>query len=128
MITVMKESSGPMLAVTATGTVTGEDYTEVWIPALQKVISDYGKCRALLYMDENFKGWDLKAMWEDTKFGIKHRNDFARIAVVGGPDWVRWGVKLGELMMDCEIKTYEPSQLKEALSWAAQTPKCACDD
>jgi len=128
MLKIMLESTPGMLAVQATGTLTDEDYKESWLPALEKIIEVNEVANALLYMDEGFKGWDMKAMWEDTKFGIKHRNDFARIAVVGGPDWVRWGVKLGELMMDCEIKTYEPSQLKEALSWAAQTPKCACDD
>lgn len=117
MITIMKESSGAMLAVTATGTVTGEDYTEIWIPALQKVISDHGKCRALLYMDENFKGWDLKAMWEDTKFGIAHRNDFEKLAVVGGPSWVEWGTKVAGLLVSGEVETYPGEELEKALKW-----------
>ncbi len=77
-------------------------------------------------MDENFEGWELKAMWEDAKFGMKHRNDFSRIAIVGGPNWVHWGVKLGELMMDCHVKTYPPEDLKEAVKWASVVPKCAC--
>ena len=120
MITIMEESNGAMLAVTATGTVTGEDYTEVWIPALQKTITEHGKSNALLYMDENFKGWDLKAMWEDTKFGIAHRNDFEKLAVVGGPSWVEWGTKVARLLVSGEVKTYPADKLQEALKWVAK--------
>jgi len=128
MIEVMSESTERMLAVKATGTLTDIDYKDTWIPALQKIIDEFEVANVLLYMDNDFKGWDLKAMWEDTKFGIKHRNDFAKVAIVGGPGWVKWGVKLGEMMMDCEVKNYESDKLTEAIEWAKQTAKCACDD
>ncbi|WP_320007447.1 STAS/SEC14 domain-containing protein [Maridesulfovibrio sp.] len=120
MITIMKESSGAMLAVTASETVTGEDYTEIWIPALQKVISEHGKCKALLYMDENFKDWDLKAMWEDAKFGMAHRNDFEKLAVVGGPSWSEWGTRVAGILSSGEVKTYSADKLQEALKWVAE--------
>lgn len=128
MIEIMSESTERMLAVKATGTLTDSDYTDIWIPALQKIIDEYESANALLYLDENFKGWDMKAMWEDAKFGFKHRNDFAKIAVVGGPAWTKWGIKIGEMLIDSEVQTYEPEKLQEALEWAAQTHKCACDD
>ena len=128
MIERMPESTERMLAVKATGTLTDGDYMDLWIPALQKILDEFEVANMLFYMDENFKGWDLKAMWEDAKFGIKHRNDFARLAIVGCPSWMKWGVKLGETWMDCEVKMYDPEQLTEALVWAAQTTKCACDD
>lgn len=119
MITVMEQSTQTMLAVQATGKLTDSDYEDIWIPALEKVINDSGKANALLYMDAEFKGWELKAMWADTKFGFQHRKDFNRLAVVGGPDWVRWGVKLGEMLLDCEVKLYEPEKLNEALAWVS---------
>ncbi|WP_027723174.1 STAS/SEC14 domain-containing protein [Maridesulfovibrio zosterae] len=120
MIEIMPESTGPMLAVKASKRLSEDDYAKVWIPALQEKIEKYGKGNCLLYMDENFEGWELKAMWEDTKFGIAHRNDFNKLAVVGGPSWVEWGTKIASLLMSCEVKTYEADQLAEALQWAAQ--------
>lgn len=128
MIEIMKESTERMLAVKATGTLTDSDYTEVWVPALEKIINEYEVANTLLYLDEDFEGWDMKAMWEDVKFGYNHRNDFARIAIVGAPNWVQWGVKLGEMMIDSEIKIYAPDDLTEALDWVLQLPKCACED
>lgn len=117
MIEVMNESAGNMLAVKATDTLTNSDYTNVWIPALQKLIDEYEKINCLLYLDENFKGWSAKAMWDDAHFGLKHRSDFNKIAVVGGPAWLKWGVKVGELMLDGEAKTFQLNQLTEALDW-----------
>ncbi|WP_316900141.1 STAS/SEC14 domain-containing protein [Pseudodesulfovibrio indicus] len=118
MITVMEKSTSGMLAVHATGKLTDDDYKDIWIPAQEAVIERNGKARALLYMDADFKGWELKAMWQDAKFGLRHRKDFSKLAVVGGPDWARWGVKLGELLMDCEVRLYEPERLGEAMTWA----------
>jgi hypothetical protein len=117
MITVMEQSKPGMLAVRASGILSDEDYQTVWIPALEMIIRLHGKADALLYMDADFKGWELKAMWEDAKFGLAHRKDFRRLAVVGGPAWVRWGVKLGELLLDCEVKLYTPEKLDQALDW-----------
>ncbi|NDV26586.1 STAS/SEC14 domain-containing protein [Desulfovibrio sp. JC010] len=120
MITIMKESSGPMLAVQATGKLSGDDYTEVWIPALREAIEKHNKCSCLLYMDENFEGWELKAMWEDASFGFAHRNDFDKLAVVGGPDWVEWGTKVAGKFMQGEVKTYPAEELVEALNWVTE--------
>ncbi|WP_320170939.1 STAS/SEC14 domain-containing protein [Maridesulfovibrio sp.] len=120
MIEIMPESKGTMLAVKASGMLSGTDYSEIWIPALKDIIEKNGTCRCLLYMDENFEGWELKAMWEDASFGFAHRNDFERLAVVGGPKWVEWGTRLGASMMKGEVKTYQAEDLDRALEWVAE--------
>ena len=89
MIEIMEESKGKVLAAKASGTLTDADYTEVLIPALEKAIAWHGKVNLLLYMDASFEGWELMAMWDDAKFGIQHRNDLGKVAVVGGPAWVQ---------------------------------------
>ena len=120
MIEIMKESKGKVLAVKASGALTDEDYAEVWIPALEKAIARHGKVNMLLYMDESFEGWDFMAMWDDAKFGFRHRNDLGKVAVVGGPGWVKWGAKVGELLVDCEVRTYDGGELEESLAWIAE--------
>ena len=127
MIEIMPESTDRMVAVKATGMLTDEDYTATWIPALEAVIEKYEVANALLYLDENFQGWDAKALWDDAKFGIRHRNDFRKIAVVGGSAWIKWGVRMGEMLMDCEVRVFEPEALAEAIRWCSETIGCACD-
>ncbi|WP_286181645.1 STAS/SEC14 domain-containing protein [Desulfovibrio sp. Huiquan2017] len=60
---------------------------------------------------------ELKALWDDAKFGLAHRRNFRRLTAVGGPAWARWGVKLGESLMDCEVKLYPPEKLDQICEW-----------
>ena len=43
-------------------------------------------------------------MWDDAHFGLKHRNDFEKMGVIGGPRWVEWGVKLAAMVVSGEIE------------------------
>jgi SpoIIAA-like len=58
----------------------------VLIPRLELIIREYGKARLLLDMGD-FHGWEAAAMWDDTRFGLTHRNDFEKMGVIGGPGW-----------------------------------------
>lgn len=117
MIEILPESEGKVLGIRATGRVTNEDYEKVFIPRLKKIIAEHGAVSCLYYMDAEFQGWEVGAMWDDAKFGIKHAKDFDKIAVVGGPKWAAWGVKLEALFMKGEIKIYSVDQLSEAWNW-----------
>jgi len=117
MIEFMEESRGDTLALRASGTLTEDDYASVLIPKLEVLLQEYGKLRVLFYMDEGFEGWKPGAAWDDAKFGIKHRDNFAKLAVVGEPSWVDWCVKLSAWIMEGEVKTFDESQLRDALDW-----------
>ena len=118
MIEVMPESSGAFLAVKATEKLTDADYKEVWIPKLEALIKQFGKINVLLYLAKDFNGWELHAGWDDMVFGVKHRNDFKKMAVVGAGPWTEWGTKLAAHLMGGEVKTFSDAQLQEALDWA----------
>lgn len=117
MIDILPESQGKILGIKASGTLTDHDYKTMLIPRLETIIHDHGKARVLCQMGEDFHGWEMEAMWDDAKFGIAHRNDFEKFAVVGGTRWIEWGAKLGALFMKTELHTYPSAQLKEAWDW-----------
>ena len=117
MIEILPESAGDVLGVKATAKLTDDDYRKVFIPALERMLKEYGKVKALFYMDPDFKGWDLRAMWDDAKFGVKHKDDFEKIAVVGGKKWIDWAVKLDALFMKGKVKTYSDAELAQAWDW-----------
>lgn len=119
MIDILPESQGKILGIRAVGTLTDHDYKTVLIPRLETIIREHGTSRVLFHMDEDFQGWEMEAMWDDAKFGMAHRNDFEKCAVIGGPRWVEWGAKLGALFMKTELRTYSHDQLKEAWEWIA---------
>jgi hypothetical protein len=117
MIEILPETQGNTLVVKATSKLTTKDYEEVFIPKLKELIQQHGKVRAVLYLDDNFEGWELGAMWDDAKFGIQHRNDFDKIAIVSSKKYIEWASKIGSHFMKGQLKPFDGSQLQEALAW-----------
>jgi SpoIIAA-like len=78
----------------------------VLIPQLDTLSEEYGKLRVLFYMDEGFAGWERSAAREDAAFGLKHRADFEKIAVVGGPHWVAWCIKFTAFLIAGDVRTF----------------------
>lgn len=117
MIEVMPESQGNVLIFKAVGKLTDKDYKDVLIPRLEEIIREHGKARLLFSLGRDFHGWEAAAMWDDAHFGVAHRNDFEKMAVVGGPFWVDWGFKLAPLFMSGEVKTFTENEYDAALQW-----------
>lgn len=117
MIETLPESEGDLLGVRFTGKLTDEDYDEVLGPAMEGLIEKHGKVKVLCHFDEEFEGWEMGAMWADAKFGIKHRKDFTKLAVVGGPKWIEWGTKAFAPIVEGAVRTFRPDQLDEAWEW-----------
>lgn len=120
MITILPETTGYTLAVKASGKLSKENYETVFLPILEKLIKHYGKIRLVMQFDDSFEGWEAGAMWDDAKFGVQHRKDFTRVALVGGPKWMHWGTKLGAAIMDGEVRNFPADQLLEAIVWVKQ--------
>jgi hypothetical protein len=117
MLEILPDSQEDILMVKATGKLTEKDYQEVLIPRLETLLHEYGKAKFLFLMDEQFQGWEFGALWDDAKVGLRHRNDFAKVAVVGGARWVEWGVKLFAPFMAGEVKTFPLEQFPQAADW-----------
>ena len=118
MIEIRPESDASTLAVVASDKLTADDYEVVFMPALEERIERFGRARAVIAFDDDFHGWELGALWDDAKFGLKHRNHFDKVAVVGAPRWVQWSARLGELFMHGEVKTFTPTEYTDAVLWA----------
>lgn len=117
MIEVSPSSEGNVLVLKATGKLTDRDYKEVLIPRLQALIAAHGKARLLLDMGDEFHGWEPAALWDDARFGLAHRNDFEKMAVVGAPAWVDWGLRVGALIMSGELRSFAARERDQALEW-----------
>lgn len=125
MIELMKESAGPVLGFRVGGVLSDADYREVLIPTLEKAIAQYGKVRCLVCFEEDFRGWEALALWDDAVFGISHRSDFSRLAVVGAPEWLDWAVRMSAWLMDGEVKTFPLSALAQAWLWLKENADSA---
>lgn len=117
MFHLMPESKGKITGFRATGRLTAPDYQEVLIPSLEALLKKHGKIRLLVFLDEEFAGHGLGALWEDTKFFPRHQDDFEKVAIAGAPRWVEVMIKLLAPFMKGEARTFSGEQLKEAWDW-----------
>jgi SpoIIAA-like len=117
MIHISDQSEGNVLILEAESKLTDQDYKEVLIPRLESIISEHGKARVLIDLGDEFKGWEPKAAWDDARFGLAHRKDFEKMAVICDRRWVDWALKIGALFIEGEIKNFSPSQRAEAIGW-----------
>ncbi|MGB0468618.1 MAG: STAS/SEC14 domain-containing protein [Pontibacterium sp.] len=117
MLYVLPETAGDILVVQATGTLSSEDYQDTFIPLLTEKIESHGAVRVLLYLDHGFTGFEAGALWQDVTFGLKHREDFLRIAVVGDQQWIDWITRVGTACISGESRHFTASQFLQALHW-----------
>ncbi len=105
-------------AFKVSGKLTDADYQE-FIPRIEEILQQQTPISLLITL-ENFEGWEAKAAWDDLKFGIKHQQDFARIAVLGENAMEHWITILGKAFVDTEVRYFDASQSQQALQWLGQ--------
>lgn len=115
MLQILAETEDNIIATRANEKLTSTDYAKL-LPLLHSKLKLYNKIRWYFEM-EDFKGWELKAFWEDVKFDVKHANDFEKIAMVGETKWQEWMSEIMKPFTGAEIKFFELEQRGKALSW-----------
>ena len=118
MFTITEGTAGNFIEVQLSGKLTKEAY-EAFVPDLEKQITEHGKIRILVEM-KDFQGWDLEAVWEDTKFGYKHFRDIERMAIVGEKTWEKWMTAFCRPFTLAKIKYFDSADLKSAREWVHQ--------
>ncbi len=120
MLKFLPENSGNILGFRAQGTITLEDFRQTLAPCLAAVIQDWGKARMLLYLDEDFQGFDLEAFKGEAALDSKHRDNLEKIAVVGGSFMINLQIRLGAALLGGEVQTFASEELEEAWDWVRE--------
>ena len=119
MITQMDHLPGHVLGFTASGTITADDYESVLIPAIEAMLQTSDSVRLLYHIDPGCAGFELAAMWDDAKLGMKHFTAWERVAVVSENAWLRSAVKLMGFAMPGHVRVFDEDELAEATEWVA---------
>lgn len=106
------------LEVRLTGKLTPEFY-ETFVPAVEALLKGAKKIRILVEMHD-FHGWSAGALWEDTKFGLKHWNDIERLALVGETKWQKGMASFCKPFTTAKVRYFEHEALDAARAWLAE--------
>jgi hypothetical protein len=72
------------------------------------------KVRVLIDGTE-LEGWEPRAAWDDFKLGLKHGNEFEKIAIYGNRKWQEIAVKVGSWLISGQVEFFETED--QAISW-----------
>src|SRR5262245_8991062 len=115
MIEQLPRSSGRMLGFKLSGKLHDQDYQH-FVPIVETAIQSQGKVRLLAHF-EDFHGWDLHAIWDDTKFATKHCADVERVALVGDKKWEQWMAKICKPFTLAKLQYFDVKDIESAWKW-----------
>lgn len=103
------------IAVSVMGQFTLEDYRE-FEQAVCYGVQFQGSVNVLFDL-RDMLSYSVDVAWEELKFSREHKNDFGRIAILTGDQWVAWSMWINRLFMSADISLFD--DLEEAQAWVA---------
>jgi hypothetical protein len=122
MIEILPESRGGIIGFRISGEVTDEDYTRVFIPAIDLATERYGTVRVLVDIVD-YKGEDFGAMADDLVQGIKEPS-VEREAIIGGEEWEKRLLSVQPaffLFSNTDVRFFRPEHRQEAWRWIGES-------
>ncbi len=118
MIEVLSGLPDNVLGFKLSGKLHDEDY-KTFVPLVDEAIAQQGKVRMLVQFHD-FHGWDMHALWDDTKFATTHCTKIERIAMVGEKTWEKWMAKVCVPFTMAKIKYFDAAEIEAAKKWLAE--------
>jgi hypothetical protein len=114
-IQLNEENGGKLLTIHVSGKLEKTDY-ENFVPEFERLVRQHGKLRVLFEMSA-FHGWEASALWEDTKFALKHFGDIERIAMVGEKRWQQGMATSCKPFTKAMLRYFDHADTAEAQKW-----------
>jgi hypothetical protein len=114
-IGIERSGSDFFLSLKAIGKLTHKDY-EMITPMIDSALNAVKDPQVKVLIDgTELEGWELRAAWDDFKIGLKHGNEFVKIAIYGNKHWQQIAAKVGAWFVSGEVKYFDNQE--DALAW-----------
>ncbi|HVA97393.1 MAG TPA: STAS/SEC14 domain-containing protein [Bacteroidia bacterium] len=120
MLQLIKDLPDNVLGVTAEGKVTGKDYETILIPAVEDKLKRNKKVRLLYHLGTKFSEFELSAMLDDAKIGMKHLFAWEKVALVSDNHLLNASATFFGYMIPCEVRVFKNAELEEAIKWIVE--------
>ena len=120
MLRILDDLPDNVLGVSAEAKITGTDYEKILIPAIEEKLKAHKKIRMLYDLGSSFTGFELSAMLDDAKMGMKHLSAWDRIALVSDHEMINIFAKFFGHMLSCELRIFKNAEFEEAKKWISE--------
>ena len=117
MLYVLPETTGDIIVLQASETLTEQDYLEVFLPLYQQVAKSQEGVRIALYLDPGFQGIDATSSWEPQVFATAHSTSLHYLAMSGAEQWRGLTQNYATTMPQTSICHFGALQFLQALHW-----------
>jgi hypothetical protein len=115
MIEVLPSPADKILAFKLSGKLHDADY-KTFVPLVDAAIAEQGKVRMLAQFHD-FLGWDMHALWDDTKFATTHCTKIERLAIVGEKSWEKWMAQVCKPFTMAKVQYFDVGDVDAAWKW-----------
>lgn len=119
MLTLIENLPENVLGVVADGQVTGDEYENILMPAMEGKFLHVDKLSILFWLKPGFTGFTLPAVLDDAKIGLKYISKWAKVAVVSDHHLINGYTKLMSHLVPAEVKVFGDDELSKAKTWVA---------
>ncbi|MEX1665961.1 STAS/SEC14 domain-containing protein [Zhongshania arctica] len=103
------------VSLKAQGKLSHQDYETIG-PMIDSALAAVAEPKVKMLFDgSELDGWELRAAWDDFKLGLKHGNEFVKVALYGNKRWEEMAAKVGNWFVSGEVKFFD--DYDQALSW-----------
>ena len=117
MIRKIENLPDDVIGFEASGVITANDYETLVIPLIESKLIDQSKINILYQIGPGFKKFDLGAMWEDAKVGLKYMKAWKKVALVTDSMKLKYATKAFSIVMPAQVKIFSNKDLEKAKEW-----------
>lgn len=120
MIEQIKNLPDNMVGFRALAMVTKEDFENIIIPEVEKIVAKTGKLNYMLVLDTNVKDFTAGAWMQDALLGLKNLTKWNRAAIVTDDTAIHQFTTVFSALMPGEFKGFKKIDMDIAVAWVSE--------
>ncbi|WP_118975569.1 SpoIIAA family protein [Taibaiella koreensis] len=120
MIEPLMNLPGNVVGFRATGNVTREDFEQVVLPEVERLVAKTGKLNYLLILDTPLKEFTFGAWMQDVLLGIKHLTQWNRAAIITDSAGLQHFTRIFSALMPGAFRGFDKLDIDVAVDWVSE--------
>lgn len=120
MIRQLTDKPTNIVAFSAEGEVTEQDFKEVVFPAVERVVTRTGELNYLMVINTPLSSFQMGAGLQDALLGLKQLTNWNRVAIVSDSEAINKFTDLFSVLVPGEFRGFPKEQLDAAVTWVSE--------